>query len=143
MAPPKDVIGFRAHHHRGLLFRTCLFQISKQYAHTVRSCNPIHFQRSSILSQNGFKSSVKSAKQPHGHPIKGAPQIRKMPFFDDFSNFLQRLRYRFGHQNTLKQSYLKGFKCNLRLKTDFQTLMRQLDGIYRASMGYCSNIKLS
>ena len=34
---------------------------------------------------------------------------QKMLFFDDFSNFLQGLKYCLGYQNSLNLTYLKGF----------------------------------
>ena len=33
---------------------------------------------------------------------------QKIVFFDDFSNFLQGLRYYLGYQNSLNETYLKG-----------------------------------
>ena len=44
---------------------------------------------------------------------------KKNAFFDDFSNFLQSLRYCFGYQNPLNQAYLKAFGRNLRPRTRF------------------------
>ena len=40
-------------------------------------------------------------------------QIWKIVIFDDFSNFLQNLRYWFGYQNTLPRTYLRGLRHNL------------------------------
>ena len=39
---------------------------------------------------------------------------QKMVFFDDFSNFLQALRYCLGYQITLNLAYLKALRCNLK-----------------------------
>ena len=39
---------------------------------------------------------------------------QKKVFFDDFSNFLQDLRYCLGYQNSLNETYLKGSGCDFK-----------------------------
>ena len=52
----------------------------------------------------------------YGHPKGGGggPADQKMVIFDDFSNFLQGLRYCLWYQNSLNETYLKGSGWDLR-----------------------------
>ena len=44
----------------------------------------------------------------YGHPKGGGRTDQKIAIFDDFSNFLQGIRYCLGYQNSLNETYLTG-----------------------------------